>query len=194
MQIVRLRETCGRHSVRLWERFHCTQYYCNIIATMCAKSESGELCATATVKFLADAAQMINAESCQGAIDSLSCPPACRTFLEVEKTRLDCCINTYINTTHFQPGDDSLYSNADYVDYRLWDLCGVALPAADRRNALPINTLDNAQTCTSEEFLRRLADYECMVGVGQPFIDAVLQNRKCLIYATALVDECAWDQ
>ena len=164
-------------------------FFARNIATMCARNENGELCAAATVKFLANEAQLTNAESCSAVIETQSCPVACRTFLEVEKNRLGCCINTYINTTHFQPGDDALLVYGEYLDYRLWNLCNIELPASDCGNALPVSSTDG-QTCTMQEYLSRLAQYECTASVGQPFVDAVLRNRKCLIYATALVDEC----
>ena len=157
-------------------------------ANACAVSESGTFCGTATIRLLSDQTETTNAETCSGAVTSGSCPSSCRTFLQSARSKLGCCINTYINQT------DSpllaLYS--DYVDYRLWNLCNVDLPASDCGNSLPLNPPADAQTCTPSEYVRRSLQYECMPSVGQPLVDTLLQSdSNCDLFATIVVDVCA---
>ena len=164
------------------------QTYARNTANTCAKSESGTLCGTATIRLLSDQTETTNADSCSGAVTSGSCPSNCRIFLQSARSKLGCCINTYINQT------DSpllaLYS--DYVDYRLWNLCNVDLPASDCGNSLPLNPPADAQTCTTSEFVRRTLQYQCMPSVGQPLIDALLQSdSNCDSFATLVADGCA---
>ena len=158
------------------------------IANACAKSESGTFCDTATTRFLSNQTELTNAESCSGAVTSGSCPSSCRTFLQSARSRLGCCINTYINQT----GSPLLALYSDYVDYRLWNLCNVDLPASDCGNSLPLNPPADAQTCTSSEFVSRTIQYQCMPSVGQPLVDIWLQSdSNCDSFATILVDGCA---
>ena len=161
--------------------------YARNAANTCAKSENGQFCATATLSLLSDDTESANAATCAGAVRSGVCPSACRSFLQSGRSKIGCCINTYINTT-----DSPLYQlYSEYVDYRLWNLCNVDLPATDCGNGLPLNPPANAQTCTVQQFFSRLVDYECMASVGQPLVDAVLQNSKCYPYALIFVDACA---
>ena len=155
------------------------------IANTCARNENGETCgAAATRFFISDAA---NAATCISAVGSGSCPSNCSRFLESARSRLGCCINTYINTT------DSpllaLYSNL--LDYRLWNLCDVPLPPTDCRNTLSLNPPQNSQQCTAQELTSLTVDYECRPSVAQPLINTLLQNNGCNIFATTLVDICA---
>ena len=161
--------------------------YARNIANTCARSENGELCGTATLRFVSDETESANAATCAGAVTSGSCPSGCRSFLQSWRSKFGCCINTYVNTT-----DNPLYQlYREYVDYRLWNLCNVDIPAADCGNGLPLNPPANAQTCTSQQFFSRFIDYKCMASVGQPFVDAVLQNRRCYLYARLMMDGCA---
>ena len=159
------------------------------IANACAKSESGTFCGTATTRFLYNQTELTNAESCSGAVNtSGSCPSSCRTFLQSARNRLGCCINTYINQTD----SPMLALYSDYVDYRLWNLCNVDLPASDCGNSLPLNPPADAQTCMPSEFVSRTIQYQCMPSVGQPLVDTLLQSdSNCDSFATILVDGCA---
>ena len=158
--------------------------YARITAGVCARNENGETCGVAATTFLANT----NAASCSGAVTSGSCPSGCRNFLESASSNLGCCINTFINTTD-NPNLLALYS--DVLDYRLWNLCDVPLPAAGCGNTLSLEPPQDAQDCTVEEFVSRLVDYQCSPSVGQPLVNAVLRNDRCNIFATLLVDVCA---
>ena len=95
-------------------------------ANACARSEGGDRCGTAVLRILLDETQSTNAATCVGAVASGVCPSACRSFLGVSRSRLGCCVNTYINVT----GSSLLAVYGTYVDYRLWNLCDVNLPPA----------------------------------------------------------------
>ena len=157
-------------------------------ANSCAKSESGTFCGTATSRLISDQTELTNAFMCTGAVTLGSCPSNCSTFLQSARSKLGCCINTYINQTD---GPLPALFN-DFFDYRLWNLCNVDLPASDCGNSLPLNPPADAQTCTTSEFVRRSLQYQCMPSVGQPLIDALLQSgSNCDSLATSLVDVCA---
>ena len=160
--------------------------YARNVANTCAKSESGTFCGTALLRVSVDESLAVGASACDSAVASGTCSANCRSFLQSISSRLGCCINTFINTT--DSAIFSLYSS--YVDYRLWNLCNVPLPAADCGNGLPLNPPQGAQSCTAREFFTRLANYQCMTSVGQPLVDALLQDSKCYEFARAVVDVC----
>ena len=159
--------------------------YARNVANTCARSENGDFCGTATIRFSLDQTQSFTA--CQGAVSSGSCPFSCRSFLQSASSTLGCCINTYINTTV----SPLLGLYSEYVDYRLWSLCNVPLPAADCGNGLPVNPPQDSQVCTLQELFTSFANYECMANVGQGLVDTLLQNSRCYIYARSLVDACS---
>ena len=115
------------------------------IAAACAVSEtSGDFCGTAAVRFLLTVAHAADPSNCPPRVLAAgSCPSGCRSFLESARSTLGgCCINTYINTT-LNPVIATIYSTV--LDYRLWNVCNVSLPAADCGNGLTIgNTLQGA--------------------------------------------------
>ena len=160
--------------------------YARDIANGCARSENGDLCKSATSRFFKEQRQEEGALPCSL---TESCPSACRSFLETARRTLGCCINTYINTT-VNPLLD-LYS--DYVDYRLWTLCNVPLPAADCENGLPLNPPQpqDSQDCTFQELINRMASHTCSPAVGQPLVNVLLQDNKCQTFATAIIDICS---
>ena len=168
--------------------------YARNSANTCARSENGESCGVATVRYLLSDTDHTNARSCSDNVilGSQACPVACRTFLESVKSKLGCCINTYLNTT-----DSPLYefySHDRYFDYRLWNACGVPLPAMRcENNSISLNPPPNMQDCTEQELINHLVDYQCNPSIGQPLVNTVLQfqNERCNIFATRLVDVCA---
>ena len=162
--------------------------YARNLANTCARSENGDFCGSALLRFSFDQSLTEGEAACSSAVTLGSCPSTCLSFLQSASSRLGCCVNTYINTTDSPLL--SLYST--YVDYRLWNLCNVPLPATDCGNGLPLNPpQDAAQNCTVQELFRRFANYECMTSVGQPLVDALLRNSRCYIYARIIVDLCA---
>ena len=156
-------------------------------ANTCARSESGDFCVTATLRLNLDENLAAGASDCDSAVAVGSCSAACRSFLQSASTRLGCCINTYINDT----GRPLLFVYSTYVDYRLWNLCNVPLPADDCENAFPLNPPPDVQECTTQEILTRLVNYQCMTSVSQPLVDALLQNSMCYELARVVVDSCS---
>jgi hypothetical protein len=155
------------------------------IANICARNENGETCRAAVTKFFVSDAT--NAGTCLSAVSSGSCPSNCSRFLESARSKLGCCINTYINTT------DSPLSAVyrDEFDYRLWNLCDVPLPAMHCRNTIHLDPPQNTQQCTTQELRSLTVDYECTLSVAQPLVNALLQNNRCNMYAKALADLCS---
>ena len=162
--------------------------YARDIANGCSRSEGGNFCVSDTFRLSVDESLSAGATSCTlDAISLGSCSSSCRGFLQSVSSRLGCCINTYINTT--ESGLLDIYG--DYVDYRLWGLCNVPLPASSCGNGLPLNPPQDAQQCTLQQLVTRFGDYECMPSVGQPLIDTLQQNGKCDDLAKAYVDDCS---
>lgn len=166
--------------------------YARATASACARSESGDFCGTATIRLILDESLAEGASSC-GSVNVTAtggtCPSTCRGFLESASSRLGCCINTYLNTT-FNPLA-GIYST--YVDYRLWNLCNVPLPAADCSDGLSLNPPPDAQDCTLQELFTRVYTNACTPSVGQPLVDTLQQNSNCkrLQIAEELVDICS---
>ena len=153
-------------------------------ANGCARSESGDLCETVFEQFDADGVEQLM--NCSKAVASNVCTSACRTHLEDFRRRLGCCINSYINGTYGR-----YYNYAPYVDYRLWDLCDVPLPAADCGNRLTLNIPASAQNCTFEDFFNHIfLEYLCLPSVGQPYINTISKDR-CYTFAEFLVNSCS---
>ena len=160
--------------------------YARTVADACAKNANGDFCDATTSAFILDQSQSTNAYTCVGAVSSGVCPSTCRSFLQSGKSKLGCCINTYVNKT-----TSPLYATYSvYVDYRLWNLCNVALPQSDCGNSLPLNPPAITQTCTVNQLFSQLVQYECMASVGQPLVDAILRNRRCYSYARLQADAC----
>ena len=163
--------------------------YARNSANACVRNENRESCGVATVKLLVNDTDLMNAYSCSDAVASQACPVACQTFLESVSSRLGCCINAYLNTT-----DSPLfafYNYGKYFDYRLWSLCDVPLPAAGTcENMISLDPPPYEQDCTEQELVSHLVDYQCNPSIGQPLVNAVLQNERCNIFATVLVNVC----
>lgn len=161
--------------------------YARYTANICARNENGETCGAAVFKFFLSDSDQMNAGSCSGAVSSGSCPSNCHSFLELARSKLGCCISTFINTTYNHP---FLSLNSDQLDYHLWNLCDVPLPAAACGNTLHLNPPQISHKCTTHKFKRLISDYQCMPSVGQPLVNVLLQN-KCSIFPTFITDVCA---
>ena len=169
------------HSTVLQKRELCARG----TSRACARNENGDFCGTVPFRFFPT--DQTQASTCLEAVTSGSCPSTCHNFLQSVSSRLGCCINTFINTT-FNPLVE-LYRT--HVDYRLWSLCNVPLPASDCGNGLPLNPPQDAQNCTLQELYFRLANHLCESNVGQPLVDALLQNSKCYSIARGWVEICS---
>ena len=157
--------------------------YARGTADTCARNVNGKTCGEASVRFFSSNAELVSAGSCSDVIISGSCSSTCRNFLESTSSKLGCCVNVNINTT------SSPFSGL--FDYRLWNLCDVPLPPEFCEDQLSLDPPQNVQDCSSEEFVSRLVDYQCMPSVGQPLVNALLQDERCIIFATAVVDACS---
>ena len=119
-------------------------------ANACARNERGVYCSSALALFSLGGIRhndiVGNCSQTEVVITFNSCPLACRTLLEDFRRQLGCCINAYINGS-------SSYNNI--VDYRLWNLCDVPLPAENCDNSPTINRPVDVQACTYEEFFNK---------------------------------------
>ena len=159
--------SCGRDRLRGIEEIRKQ-------ANGCAMSEGGKFCASAFTLFDLNGIGQSNIErNCSGVIASNFCPSACRTLLEDFRSRLGCCINAHINGSRYQ-------SSSASVDYRVWNLCNVPLPAADCGNGPVVNLPDNVQECTDEEhFNKQYTQNLCLPERGQPHIDIIINSIRC---------------
>ena len=152
------------------------------IVDRCPRSENGEFCSSAFILFDLGGIGRRNIEgNCSEVIQSNSCPSACRTSLETFKSKLGCCINTYVNGTRYSSGSSA-------VDYHVWQLCGVTLPAADCGNSLDITPPATVDSCSPREiFERRYTQNFCLPSRGQPYVNALLGNMpRCSQYRHSL--------
>ena len=161
--------------------------YARNIANGCSISEIGGFCATEFLRSTQDETLATGAASCSSVVSLGSCPSSCSSFLQSVSSRLGCCINTYVNTTE----SGLLEVFGEYVDYRLWRLCNVPLPASNCGNGLPLNPPQDAQQCTFQQLFTRFANYECMPSVGQQLINTLQQNSRCSDTAKQYVDDCS---
>ena len=90
------------------------------------------------------------------------------------------------------------YSNGTYssVDYRLWNLCGVPLPAADCENhGITFNVPASAHNCTMEELDNLHSVILCTPNVAQPYINSLLNDNRCsqiyLNFTKDLINFCS---
>ena len=164
--------------------------YARDISNACSRSEGGSFCLTETFRLTVDDSLAPGVEACTGAVPAGSCSSICSSFLQSVSSRLGCCINTYVNTT--ESGLLDVYG--EYVDYNLWRLCNVPLPASSCGNGLPLNPPQDAQQCTPQQFLNRFADYDCRPSIGQPLINTLQQNDRCNDIAQAYVDDCSTNE
>ena len=144
------------------------------LANGCARNENGIFCFSAFALFDLEGIGQSNVEgNCSQVLQSNSCPSTCRTNLETFKSELGCCINTFLN-------DSTIYRLA--VNYRVWQLCGVSLPAADCGNALDVNPPANVDNCSSLEYFKRsYTENLCLRSRGQPYVNAALKGG-CEVY------------
>ena len=170
--------SCGEGS----EEYHRRE------ANGCARNEKGKFCFSALALFDLGGTGRRNIEgNCSRVLQSSSCPSTCRASLETFKSELGCCINTYVNGTEYRSGSAA-------VDYRVWQLCGVTLPAADCGNALDVNPPANVDSCSQlEYFNRRYTENLCLPSRGQPYVNAILESGCNDEIAEYLVTLCSID-
>ena len=138
----------------------------------CARSENGAYCGSLSY----GVSEQYLEGNCSGAVTSNICPSQCRTQLEDFKSKLGCCINEYLNMSGY---DLYMYTRLS-VNYRLWNLCGVPLPAKDCQNhGLIFNVPANAQNCTGEEFGHLHLAIQCEPTVVQPYTNDLLKDNRC---------------
>ena len=151
------------------------------IAELCQRIENGDFCVPATFRFLRDHTETFNqgGATCVTALTTGTCPSSCRSALQLVSSELGCCLNTNITKSFVT------------VNAALWNICSVPQPADDCVDGLTLNPPQNAQTCSLQELIGRVADYTCMPSVGQPLVDALLQNSNCDAMARQYVDICS---
>ena len=146
------------------------------LANECAINEHGQYCSSALTLFNINSIGLTNIEgNCSGIVASRTCSTACRTLLEDFRSRLGCCINTLVNNTRL------VSSRAASVDYRVWNLCNVPLPAADCGNRpVTVNPPDSIQQCTDEQYFNiKYTQNLCLPERGQPYVDAIVLDSRC---------------
>ena len=153
-----------------------------IIADQCARSENGDFCGIATFRHILDQQSVEGITACFLS-DPESCSPTCRSFLESTRSKLGCCINTHTIGS-------LIYI---LVNESMWSVCNVPLPADTCREGVSLNPPQDVQTCTVQELFTRLANQVCEPSVGQPLVDALLENSKCHRYAREYVDICRFN-
>lgn len=135
----------------------------------CTKSENGAFCGS--LFHLNRHRQQYIEGNCSGALTSNTCPSQCRTHLEDFKSKFGCCINVYLNSSS---------STRLSVNYRLWNLCGVPLPAMDCQNhGLTFDVPPNEQNCTRDELSQLYSALLCEPNIVQPYINDLLKDNRC---------------
>ena len=146
------------------------------LANECVINEHGRHCSSALTLFNVNNIGLMNIEgNCSGVIASRTCSTGCHTLLEDFRSRLGCCINTLVNNTRL------VSSRAASVDYRVWNLCNVPLPAADCGNRpVTVNPPDSVQQCTDEQYFNiKYTKNLCLPERGQPYVNTIVFDSRC---------------
>ena len=177
--------TSGYTQGQIMEALMCrNESAARLMAQGCAKNEQEEYCGTAAVSFALNPTQLLlGIQNC----DDLSCSNECRNFLESMRGMLGCCLNSVLNTTD-NPGNEAFQL---YFSYSLWQRCNVVPPSVCTNGLAVPQTPPNAQTCTIEQYSRRITEYDCSSANGQPLVDRLLRNNRCTTIAKDVVDACA---
>ena len=157
--------------------------YAENFAANCAKRSDGKYCLDAL--FTSATLNFTQAAECSSAVanDSSSCSSACRSFLQSGVTIGECCFKFVFN--------ERLSPSILGHDVRIsLDACGVVAQPACSQSDVDLTVPSNVQSCTNEEFLSRLAEFSCSITQGQPWINAVLENRACTPLARHYVNVC----
>ena len=140
----------------------------------CATNHNGEYCASASMSLLSNAAELMNGESaCLS--NGVSCSTECQNFLLSLKNTLGCCFNSLMNTTD-NPASASLGPSSSPS---LWQRCNVAIPSQCTDGLTLPQTPSNAQTCSTHQLSRKLAEYDCTGYNMQPVVEALLRSGRC---------------
>ena len=150
------------------------------VAGFCDRRENGDLCIRATSRFIKDTDTLTDGmAACVASLASGTCSPNCSSILEMAGRRLGCCLNSNFTKAIIAFNDS------------LWDICNVRRPPDDCVNDVSLDPPQNPQFCSSQELMGRIADYTCMPSIGQPLVDALLQNGNCNATANLYVDGCS---
>lgn len=156
-------------------------------AEACARNENGEYCATASLSLISDITEITNGQSACFS-SSFSCSTTCRNFLSSLKNNLGCCINSILNTT-LNPLSTT-NSLSSLFSASLWRRCNVATtPKCSNGITLP-QIPSNAQTCTTQQLARKLAEYDCSASNTQPLVDTLLREGRCYDVVKTTVSGC----
>ena len=156
--------------------------YAENYAAACVRGDDGDFCFHLfTDSPNLDLTQV--ALLCASAINSTSCTTDCRDLLQSFVNEMGCCFNTIFNERLSQ----LLLGHSVVVSL---DACGVDTPPACR-STFNLQIPDNADSCTYDEFWKRTVDYLCRTDVGQPYVDALLENPSCTPIARHYVNACS---
>ena len=179
--------TSGFTQGRIREALICrNESAARLFADGCAKNEQGEYCSVAVVTFALSPTQLASVIANCGST-RIRCTDECRNSLESLKNQLGCCLNSIYNTTA-NPGFGAI---RQYLSYSLWQQCNVVPPSACTNGLAVPQAPSNAQTCTLEQYSRRITEYDCSSSNGQPVVNRILRDNRCINYAKTLVDACA---
>lgn len=175
--------TSGYTQGRIREALMCrNKSTAGLMAQACAKNEQGEYCGAVAVNNPTRLSNVII--FCH---NSTSCSDECRNALDSLKNAFGCCLNSVYNTTAI-PAYGII---RQYLSFSLWQQCNVVPPSACTNGLIVPQVPPNAQTCTLEQYSRRITEYDCSSSNGQPLIDRILRNNSCIAFARTLVDACA---
>ena len=149
----------------------------------CATNSNGEYCAAVSVSYISEFTNGVIACSSS----TLSCTSSCRSSLVSIKSTFGCCLNSVLNTT-----DNPTYGSVSFFSYSLWQRCSVAAPPRCTNGLTLPQTPSNAQTCTTEQLSRKLAEYDCEGSspAAQPLVDALHKESRCSSLAQTFADGC----
>ena len=176
--------TSGYTQGRIMEALMCrNESAARLMAQGCAKNEQGEYCALSTLTLSQPLTRVLT--HCGNA--GINCSDECSDSLESLKNTLGCCLNSIYNTT----ANPAYGIIQQYLSYSLWQRCNV-VPHSACTNGLAVpQAPSNAQTCTLEQYSRRITEYDCSSSNGRPLVNRILRDNRCTDYAKSVVDACA---
>ena len=148
-------------------------------AGSCARGRDGEFCFQLLTYGEVNFTQVTD---CSSVTNSSSCTSSCLSFLRSTVNAVGCCFKSLFN----ERVSERLIGRDIQISL---DVCNVvAPPACD--STVDITAPNDTESCTFDEFWGRTVEWLCSTAVGQPYIDALLENRACTPIARHYANTC----
>lgn len=151
-------------------------------AAACSRGHNGDFCfslwADSNVTFTQAQTRCSSVSN-----STSSCPTGCRNFLQSSVDDLGCCFETIFNERLSQ-----LLLGLDV--YVVLNTCNIDTQPPCH-TTVSLAAPNDVDSCTYDEFWARIIESFCRIPVGQPLINALLENPACTRHARHIVNSCS---